>query len=484
MPEDTFRNTSISDKQIISEEISRVFDLQRVNSFKVNQTKAKERIAKLRKLQKYIISHKKDIRKAVYDDFRKPAEEVDLSEIFVVTAEIKHAIRHLKSWMKPQKVEPTMPMLTTKSYIIYEPKGISLIISPWNFPFNLSVGPLVSAIAAGNCVILKPSEISPNTSRFIAKMIDELFHEDEITVFEGGKGVAHQLLKKPFDHIFFTGSSAIGKIIMQEASNNLSTITLELGGKSPVIIDETANLKDAVEKITWGKFINAGQTCIAPDYLFIHHSRYDKFTRLINKKLNNYYGETAESKRENKDFARVINERHFDRLTDILEQSLKEGARIIAGGEFDKAEHYIAPTVISNVSLNTPLMKEEIFGPILPVLPYRTLDDVISIINSRPKPLALYIFSKNKKHIRKIISQTSAGGSCINDVLVQFMHQNLPFGGSNYSGFGKSHGFFGFKEFSHQRAILRQSRFSPFKLLYPPYTKRVRTLINLVMKYF
>jgi aldehyde dehydrogenase (NAD+) len=484
MPEENYRDTSISDKQIISEEISRVFDLQRVNSFKVNQTKAKERIAKLRKLHKYIISHKKEIRKAVYEDFRKPQEEVDLSEIFVITAEIKHAIRHLKSWMKPQKVEPTMSMLTTKSYIVYEPKGLSLIISPWNFPFNLAVGPLVSAIAAGNCVILKPSEISPNTSRLIAKMIDELFHEDEIAVFEGGKSVAHQLLKKPFDHIFFTGSSAIGKIIMQEASNNLSTLTLELGGKSPVVIDETANIKDAVEKITWGKFINAGQTCIAPDYLFIHHSRYDTFTQLINKQLNSFYGETDEKKRENKDFARVINERHYDRLKDILEQSLKEGARLIAGGEFNKSEHYIAPTVISNVSLNTPLMKEEIFGPILPVLPYRTLDDVISIINSRPKPLALYIFSKKKKHIRKIISQTSAGGSCINDVLVQFMHQNLPFGGSNYSGFGKSHGFFGFKEFSHQRAILRQSRFSPFKLLYPPYTKRVRTLINLVLKYF
>lgn len=478
-------NKETTDNPIdIGTEVSRIFNLQKANSFRVNQTSAKERIAKLKRLHAYILKHKKEIRKAIYVDFRKPAAEVDLTEIFVVTSEIKHAIRHLEDWMSPQKVRPTLSMVTTQSHILYEPKGVSLIISPWNFPFNLAVGPLVSAIAAGNCVILKPSEISPHTSRFIAKMVKDLFDESEIATFEGGKDVAQKLLKQPFDHIFFTGSTSIGKIIMQAAAQNLSTITLELGGKSPVVIDETADLDDAVDKVTWGKFINAGQTCIAPDYLFIHHKLYDDFMVKVQDKIKAYYGDNESIRKENKDYARVISEHHFGKLVTMLEQAVQDKAEVVIGGQYDKSEYYISPTIITGVSLDTPLMQEEIFGPILPVLSFQTLDEVISIINSRPKPLALYIFSKNKEHTKKIITQTSAGGSCINDVLVQFMHQNLPFGGSNYSGFGKSHGFFGFKEFSHQRAILRQTRLSPFKYLYPPYTKRVKSLIKLVLKYF
>jgi len=482
MAENLNNETQISSDH--AENIAQVFERQQKHSFTINQTSAKIRIAKLKKLRNYILKHKKDIRQAIYDDFRKPAPEVDLTEIFVVTSEIKHAIRHLKEWMKPQKVQPTLPMVTTKSHILYEPKGLSLIISPWNFPFNLAIGPLVSAVAAGNCVILKPSEISPNTSHFIAKMIREIFEEDEVAVFEGDKEVAQKLLEQPFDHIFFTGSSAISKIIMKSAARNLSTITLELGGKSPVIIDETADLNDAVDKITWGKFINAGQTCIAPDYLLVHHNLYGAVLERIQKKISDYYGDSELKRKESPDYPRVINRHHFEKLIKLMGQAVEDGAEIIIGGAYDKADHYIAPTIITGVTMDTPIMQEEIFGPILPVIAYQTLDDVISIINTRPKPLALYMFSKKDDHIYKLISQTSAGGSCVNDVLVQFMHQNLPFGGSNFSGFGKSHGFFGFKEFSHQRAVLRQTRFSPFKWLYPPYTKRVKTLIQLVLKYF
>ena len=274
-----------------ADEIQRVFSLQQANRMHTGSSTCRERKGKLRKLLDYLLSHREEIQKAVYEDFKKPPVEVDLSEIYVVIAEIRHALRHLKRWMSIDPVTPSRAMIGTRSFIKYEPKGVVLVISPWNFPFMLAMGPVVSAIAAGNGIILKPSELAPHTSNLIARMIDELFDEKEVAVFEGDKSVAQKLLKLPFDHIFFTGSTAIGKIIMQEAAKNLSTVTLELGGKSPIIIDDSANLKDAVEKVSWGKFFNAGQTCVAPDYLLIHQKHYPEAIALFKQQINKFYGQ-------------------------------------------------------------------------------------------------------------------------------------------------------------------------------------------------
>ncbi|RMI06670.1 MAG: aldehyde dehydrogenase family protein, partial [Calditrichaeota bacterium] len=275
--------TAKAEEQIatVAQEIDRVFAAQRENRFRMANTTARERIARLKRILQWMMAHRQEIHRALYEDFRKPAPEVDLSEILFVKSEIKHAVRHLKKWMKPRRVRPTLTLATTRAWVRYEPRGVVLIISPWNYPFNLTVGPLVSALAAGNCVILKPSEHTPHTSALLRRMVTELFPENEVALFEGDAQVAQMLLQKPFDHIFFTGSPRVGKIVMKAAAEHLSTVTLELGGKSPVIIDETANIKDAAEKVAWGKFVNDGQTCIAPDYLLVHRSRYQPFLEAL-----------------------------------------------------------------------------------------------------------------------------------------------------------------------------------------------------------
>lgn len=468
---------------VIQKKIDRVFALQQANRLAIANTSAKERIAKLKDLLHLIYLRKQDIRDAHHADFKKPQAEVDLSETFVVTSEIKHAIRHLKKWMKPVKVRPTLATFTTSSHIRYEPKGVVLIISPWNFPFNLTFAPMVSAIAAGNCIIVKPSEFSPNVSHLMKEMTAQLFPENEIAFFEGDKDVSAALLKKSFNHIFFTGSSPVGKIVMEKAAKNLASVTLELGGKTPVIVDESAQLSDAAIKIAWGKFVNNGQTCIAPDHLFVHASKYDEFIDALKKNVERYYGETEENRRESSSYARIISDHHHSRLAGLISEAVDEGAKVEIGGKSNPDERYIAPTILSEVTFDMALMKEEVFGPILPVLPFHDLDEVVQSINAGERPLALYIFSRNKKNIKRILTHTSSGGVCINDVMLHFLHENLPFGGINNSGFGNSHGFFGFKAFSHQRAVLKHGRFAPLKLLLPPYTKTIEKIYELMMRY-
>lgn len=467
----------------LTRDIERVFAAQMENRYTIAATTAKERIAKLKRLLEAIYRRREDIRRALYQDFKKPAAEVDISEIFAVTQEIKHAIKHLKRWMKPQRVKPTLAMMTTRSYVRYEPKGVVLIIAPWNYPFNLIFGPLAAAIAAGNCAILKPSEFTPHTAALMKEMVKELFPENEVALFEGDKEVAEILLRRPFHHIFFTGSPAVGRIVMRAAAEHLAGVTLELGGKSPVIIDESAAVKDAVEKLTAEKFFNAGQTCIAPDYVFVHQRHYESFLKLLEAQIRSSYGQDEAAREASPYYARVINRGHFQRLSGMVEQALEAGARVAAGGKFNPEDNYLSPTVLTDLPEDTPLLQEEIFGPVLPVLPYEDLSAVLSFINARPKPLALYIFSRRKQNIERILANTSAGGGCINDSAVQFLHPNLPFGGINNSGFGNSHGFYGFRAFSHERAVLKQSLYSPFKLLSPPYTPRVQRLIDLVVKY-
>ncbi len=468
---------------VAAEQLREIFNRQMIKRFEVAASDAEHRIGKLKRILKWTLAHKNKIRRAIHDDFRKPEAEVDLTEIFAVTSELKHAMKHLKTWMKPRRVPPTPAMITSRAQIRYEPKGVVLIISPWNFPFNLTLGPVVSAIAAGNCCMVKPSEYTPRTSALIKEMMAELFPDDEVAVCEGDGEVAKQLLEFPFHHIFFTGSSSVGKQIMAAAAKHLSSVTLELGGKSPVIVDETANLNDAALKIVWGKFLNKGQTCIAPDYLFVHQSVAGEFSSQIVGQISRIYGENEDSQAANPDYARIISDRHHHRLKNILEEAREKGAQIISVGNTDAGARFILPTIVKNVPADSKLMQEEIFGPILPVNTYSDLNKVIEQINRGEKPLALYIFSGNKKNIDHIIQSTSSGGVCVNEVLLQFLHLNLPFGGINNSGFGKSHGYYGFIAMSNEKAVLRNIGISPLKLLYPPYTPRVRRLIELVIKY-
>ncbi len=465
-------------------DIESVFAAHVNNRWNVNQTSATERIAKLKNLEKWIINNKLAIRNAIYKDFRKPAVDVDLTEIFTSLSEIRYAIKHLKKWTKPRRVRRTMALVTTRSWVQYEPRGIVLIIAPWNYPFNLIITPMVSAIAAGNCVILKPSEMAKNTSNLISNMIGELFPENEVAVMEGEKEVAIELLKKPFDHIFFTGSSNVGKKVMAAASKNLSSITLELGGKSPVIVDETANLGDAAQKIIWAKLMNCGQTCIAPDYLLVNESILSEFVSNLKHFIEKFYGAENSGWKTSPDYARIINKQHFQRLSQVLNETVQAGATIEIGGEVDATENYISPTVLSSVKEDSAIMEEEIFGPILPILTYTKIDDAINMIRNKPKPLSLYLFSKNQQNIDRILADTSSGGVCINDTVIHFSQTNLPYGGVNDSGTGRAHGFHGFKTFSNEKAVVKHNRFSPLKLMYPPYTKRVKRMVDLMVKYF
>ena len=477
---------TIDKKQAVQQtELERIFKLQKANQKNVANTTAVERIAKLKKLHDAILKYKKEIHQAVYNDFRKHGSEVDLTEILPITTDIKHTCGELRKWMRPTKVSTPMTLLGTSSKIIYEAKGVVLIISPWNFPINLTFCPLISAIAAGNCVILKPSENTPHSSAVMKKIVNDIFDENEIALFEGDHTVASGLLQLPFNHIFFTGSPQIGKIVMRAAAEHLASVTLELGGKSPTIVDETANLNEAASKIAWAKFMNNGQICIAPDYLYVHESKKDKFIELLKKKTAQYYGESDEDKKQSESYARMVNARHYKRVKGLVEDATSKGATVEMGAQFDDSQNYIAPTILTNVSMDANIMDEEIFGPVLPIHTFSSLEEPLSVINAKEKPLALYIYSNSNKNISKVMDNTSAGGTCINESILHFMNANLPFGGINNSGIGKSHGIFGFKAFSNERAVLKQhTRFSANKLMMPPYNKRVQQLIDLTIKWF
>ena len=463
--------------------IADLFEAQSLHRWTMASTSAAERISRLRKLQTHILANREKIQRALHMDFRKPAGEVDITEIYVVLSEIRHVIRHLKRWMRPSRVRPTLAMSSTRSKIHYEPRGVVLIMAPWNYPFNLSMGPLVSAIAAGNCAIIKPSEYTPHTSSLIKQIVSAVFEPQEVAVVEGDVEVGKALLELPFDHIFFTGSPEVGKIVMGAAARHLTSVTLELGGKSPVIVGETANIDDAAQKIVAGKFANCGQTCIAPDYLLVARKVLPQLVNSLKLHIENAYGKDDAERQASVDFARIVSQKHFARLKGLLDDALSNAASVEIGGMTDPGERYIAPTILTDVSHDDVLMSEEVFGPILPVLAVDDTEEAIRIIQKKAKPLALYVFSRDQAEIDNVIGKTSAGGSCINEVAIQFLHLNLPFGGVNNSGIGNSHGFYGFKAFSHERAVLRHHRFSPLKLLYPPYEGLTKKLIDLTVKY-
>ncbi|WP_456426984.1 aldehyde dehydrogenase family protein [Rhodocaloribacter sp.] len=464
-------------------EIRRVFELQKGSLQRLRNTGAEERIAKLKRFRKTILAHRQDIRDALFADFRKAPEEVDLTEIGTVLVEIKHTVEHLKKWMRPKKVRTPLTLLGTSSEIRYEPKGRGLIISPWNYPVNLTFGPLVGAVAAGCTAVIKPSEYCPETTRLMKAILAEVFPEDEVALFEGDYRVSQALLELPFDHIYFTGSTEVGKIVMRAAAEHLASVTLELGGKSPTILDETADVREAAAKIAYGKFTNKGQTCIAPDYVYVHESIHDAFVEALREKIHAFYGESAEARASSADYARIISDRHHARLTEMYEEAIEKGATAVTGGTSRPEERFIDPTVLTGVPPEAQVMREEIFGPVLPVLKFRTLDEVVAALNDHQRPLALYIFSHNDRNVEYLLSHTTAGGTCVNDTLLHFLHPELPFGGVGTSGMGQAHGYHNFLAFTNERPVLRQKlKNGPFKHFYPPYTKTTRKLINAMFK--
>jgi aldehyde dehydrogenase (NAD+) len=457
-------------------DVQSAFAALRARRWEVGETTAAERIDKLKRLRKAVLAHRQELRAALTADLHRPAEESEVLELQPLLLELDHAIKHVKGWMRPRRVSTPLLLAGTRSEVRFEPKGICLILSPWNYPADLSLTPLFAAVAAGNCVLLKPSEKSAHVSGVLAKIVQESFPPDEVTCLLGGPEVAQALIALPFDHIFFTGSTRLGKIVMRAAAENLSSVTLELGGKSPTIVTEDADIEIAAERIAWGKFVNAGQTCIAPDYVLVHRARERELIDGLKRHVERMYGASPDARRGN-DYCRIIDANGAARLGFILEETLKGGAKLEMGGEFDRATCYVAPTILSGVTPESPVMREEIFGPILPILSYHGLEEALHLVQSRAKPLALYVFSRDREELERVLRQTSAGATIWNNVLLHFGNHNLPFGGTGESGMGNYHGWFGFRAFSHERAVMTQSRFTMANRLFPPYGEKTRTML-------
>jgi aldehyde dehydrogenase (NAD+) len=422
----------------------------------------------LKKLLHVLIQNEDAIIKALYDDFKKPAFESVLTETNYVIGELKDTIKNINSWAKPKWVLPSLLNFPSTDKIYNEPRGKVLIIAPWNYPYQLALCPLISAVAAGNQVVLKPSELTPSTSAIIDKIIKEVFDENHVTVKQGGVEVSEQLLAQRWDYIFFTGSVIVGKIVAKAAAQFLTPVTLELGGKNPCIIDETANLKLTAKRIVWGKFVNAGQTCIAPDYILAHKKIKSEFIDCLKEEIKLAYGENPEL---SPDYARIINTKNWKQLTAMLSNN-----KIIIGGQTNEENCFITPTVLDEPSLDSLVMKEEIFGPILPILSYDSESDLENIILKYEKPLGLYVFSTNSKFSNRIMQQFSFGGGCINDTMIQFINKRLPFGGVGNSGIGAYHGKLSFDIFSHKKAIVNKGNWLDLPLRYAPYKNKLATI--------
>lgn len=462
-------------------DIDRTFAEQQTYSLSLRTSTCEQRLAVLANFERVFKASFEKLYKAAAEDFSKPESEVDTGEILTVLSELKHVRKNLKRWMKPVSVAATATMVGTKSKILTEPKGVTLIISPWNYPFNLSFSPMIWAIAAGNTVILKPSEMTPAMSSVIQDIVEQAFDPKQVSVFQGDAAVSSYLTAKPFNHIYFTGSPAVGRHVMAAAAKNLASVTLELGGKSPVIIDQTADVDKAAKSICFGKFANNGQTCIAPDYVYVHRNIKDEFVSTMIQTIKNLYGSPADIA-SNPDYCRVVNHLHYQRINSLVDDAVSKGAKVITGGETIDDQRFIAPTLLGNINPDSKIMQEEIFGPVLPVLDFIDIAAVIAEINSQPKPLALYAFSKDDRFIEKVIDETSAGDSAINATVIHVLHQNLPFGGVNNSGIGKSGGLWGFQAFSHQRSIV-EDKLGLSAILSPPYTNKVKRLIKTALKF-
>lgn len=471
----------------VKAEIHRIFALQSQQQWEVARSTASQRITRLKLLHDTILRYRSEINEALWADLRKGPTEVILSELGVVLQEIRHTTHRLRSWMTPKKVGTSLTLFRSHSEILYEPKGVCLVISPWNFPLNLCLDPLISAVAAGNCVMLKPSEFSPNINAVIKKILSECFPPGEVSMIEGDAVVAQELLSLPFNHIFFTGSPQVGKIVMRAAAEYLASVTLELGGKSPVIVDRHADLDKAADKIVWLKGMNLGQICIAPDYVLVHESVHDALVEKMKQRIQRFYGNTYEEILQCPDLARLITANHFKRVKTLLDDAVQRGAKVEFGGQSEESQRFICPTILTDVPEESKVWEEEIFGPILPVRKYQDEQHAVRYLNARPKPLAMYLYSQDNRWVNRMLSETRCGGVTVNDSGPHFYNSELPFGGSNYSGIGKCHGEAGFLEFTNQRGVLRQTRwFATSDWFLPPYGKSLwrKWILEGVVRWF
>ncbi len=434
--------------------------------FATQQTKPHAfRAAQLQKLLNWVTAHEGDILSALAADLGKHPCEGYMTEFYLVKHELRFALGHLKAWMRPRRPLPSLGQLPGYCRVTPRPYGVALVMAPWNYPFQLSVLPLIGALAAGNCATLKPSAYAPATSALLGDMAHSLFPPEYVQVVQGGREQISALLEEPFDVIFFTGSPAVGRLVMEKAARHLTPVILELGGKSPVLVDETADIPLAAKRIAWGKFLNCGQTCVAPDYVLVHHSRERELLEALSAAIQGLYGPAPLA---GEDLGRIVNRRHFDRLAALL----GDGS-IAWGGQTDPAALRIAPTVLTQVSWDSPLMREEIFGPLLPVLPYRTLEEAMAQVASLPKPLALYLFSQSRETRRRVLTEIPFGGGCVNDVVVHMASCRMPFGGVGQSGMGAYHGKASFQAFSQAQSLLYRGRGPDVPLRYPPYGNKL-----------
>jgi len=424
--------------------------------------------------QRLLKNHQQEMIAALQADFNKPPFETLVTEISMLQKELSYFKKHLRKWVRPQRVWPSILNFPSSERISYQPYGVVLIIAPWNYPLLLSLQPLMAALAAGNCAVLKPSELTPNTSSLLRKLLSQYFSQDIVQVVEGGVEETTELLKQPFHKIFFTGSSAVGKIVQQAAAQNLTPVVLELGGKSPCIITPSTNLKLAARRIVFGKFVNAGQTCIAPDFIFIHPQVEKTFLKEVRKVLNEFYGEEPETSPY---FARIINERHFHRIKQYILNS-----EVLIGGQTNSKKCYIAPTLIKAENMSDEVMQHEIFGPVLPLVNYNELSEIITHNHQNPKPLAFYVFGENTAETELLLQHCQFGGACVNDCLSHIINNRLPFGGFGASGFGTYHGKFSFETFSHKKAIVYRKTWLDNSLKYPPYTNKKMHLLKKLLK--
>jgi aldehyde dehydrogenase (NAD+) len=434
----------------VDQEISRVFELQRAHQWDVKATTAEERKAKLARLKAAVEAHADDIVAAVQKDTRKPEGEIRVTEVLNVVGNIQLNIDNLDEWMQPTEVTPSKNP-NDKAQITYEARGVCLILGPWNFPLGLTFGPLAAAIAAGNCCMVKLTDLCPNTARIAGEIVREVFDENEVALFEGDVSVAQALLELPFNHIFFTGSTRVGKIVMAAAAKHLSSVTLELGGKSPVIIDEGADVDAIGAALAGAKQFNGGQACISPDYVFVREEEQDRLVEAFRTNVESNLYEGGKIKKES--IAQIVNKGNFDRVKALFEDAIEKGATVAVGGELDETDLTIHPTMLTGVTPQMKILQEEIFAPVLPVMTYENIDQAIGYIEARDKPLALYVFSPDEGNVDKVLKRTSSGGVTVNGVFSHYLENRLPFGGVNQSGTGSYHGYFGFKAFSHERAV-------------------------------
>ena len=462
--------------------IDHIYNNQIENRWIISRLTLEERRVYLRKLKESILNHREEIEDALFLDLRKSKIEAGSTEIFPVLSEIRLFLRKLSKWSKVKTVQNSLLFFGSKAQIQPEPMGNCLIISPWNYPFQLSIVHLIACISAGNTAILKPSEFTPNVTLILEKIIRNVFPENHVALIAGNVEETTYLLTKKFNHIHFTGSPKVGKIVMEAGAKYLASVTLELGGKSPLIIDGTIPMQEAVEKTIWGKLINFGQTCIAPDYILIKEEFQQEFVQVFSEHIEKTFGNDPS---KSNDLARIINQNNFKRLRNLIDDAIQKGANSPFGNEYLENELYIKPTLLTNLSDDALINEEEIFGPIFPIYTFKEIEEVIDVINLKEKPLALYILSKNSNFITQIKTQTSSGVVLINETLVHILHPNLPFGGVNNSGIGASTGYEGFKDFSHLKPILKVNRFlSPSNFLNFPYKPIKQTVVNFLIKYF